>query len=643
MEKNYDFLRVEESKQANEERILLSTKIWRFDENDEKSEMILLITKQSLVIESKTEVIRDIFLSEIEAITYSKNSSEFIIHLEDDYDERLLSYKTRKEIIEILLYVLTTSVKNKLPVYFVSEINLDIFTTTEEDLDDGHTIRPEDKDKLYMDYQDFLAKENKIKEKKINNRKSTRTLFSRNNKKVTRDDFELLKLLGKGAHGKVLLCEKISQTKKKEYFAMKILKKQHIIEAKQLEHTKAEKIILSYVNHPFLVSLKYSFQSGSKIYFIMEFMKGGELFQHLRKVRRFTENQTKFITACLVLAIGHLHNKDYIYRDLKPENILLDSKGYAKLTDFGLAKFLKIEDRALTFCGTPEYLAPEVILDKGCNRPADWWSLGILVYEMIYGIPPFYSRSVQKMYKNTIKKGLKFKKGIECSDEGKDFIAGLLIKKSENRLGSVADSLEVMNHPWFQDFEWHKLLDKKLEPPYKPIENEKNWIKNFDPNFTAQNPTDSICFIDPSILDQFKKDFEEFDFEPEKDSTSSDEIEADLEFRNKSFSLKVKTNSISQKSSSLEKNYKKRINSTPKKMIDKVKNKKKDDKEKIDKPYVKILKFSEQNINNNSKKIKKNIEEREEDDNKDKNIKVENGTNPDSLHKPLVFNQVILN
>ena len=144
---------------------------------------------------------------------------------------------------------------------------------------------------------------------------------------------------------------------------MKIIKKQHIIEANQLEHTKAEKLILSHLNHPFLVSLKYFFQTGPKLYFVMEFMKGGELFQHLRRVKRFTEEQVKFIIACLTLAIGQLHNKDFIYRDLKPENVLLDNDGYPKLTDFGLAKFLGEKDLAKTFCGTPEYLPPEVILD----------------------------------------------------------------------------------------------------------------------------------------------------------------------------------------------------------------------------------------------------------------------------------------
>lgn len=129
-------------------------------------------------------------------------------------------------------------------------------------------------------------------------------------------------------------------------------------------------------------------------------------------MKQFSEEQTKFVAACLVLAIGHLHNKDYIYRDLKPENILFNELGYAKLSDFGLAKFLKKSELAKTFCGTPEYLPPEVILEVGCNRPADWWSLGIMIYEMIFGIPPFYSTDVGKMYKKTVMKKLRFKKYV---------------------------------------------------------------------------------------------------------------------------------------------------------------------------------------------------------------------------------------
>lgn len=177
----------------------------------------------------------------------------------------------------------------------------------------------------------------------------------------------------------------------------------------------------------------------------------------MKKVKRFTEEQAKFFAACIIKALGHLHDKGYIYRDLKPENILIQNNGYIKLTDFGLCKRLEPDDLAKTFCGTPEYLAPEVILERGCNRPADWWSLGILVYEMIFGIPPFYSKNIQEMYKNTLTNPLKFKARTTVSNEAKDFISGLLIKPSKQRLGSIADALEVMGHSWFKDFDWDAL------------------------------------------------------------------------------------------------------------------------------------------------------------------------------------------
>lgn len=530
MQRNYDFLGFGEQRTFSSQRALLSANVTHFSSSGEKTKIQLILTKSYLFLEYKESLLRKVGLNEIEALTISQTSSEFIIHVTDEEDERMASYSNRNEIFEMILYLLTTRNHSfmddsiKIPVYYVNDVNLDLYVTNEEDIEDGHVIRPDKKHLQLLDYKGFLERFNKTTELKLRDRENTKVLYTKADRKVSIDDFELLKLLGKGGHGKVLLCDK--KTGQKGLYAMKVIKKQHIIEANQLEHTKAEKVILSHINHPFLVSLQYAFQTDQKLYFVMEFMKGGELFQHLKRVKQFTETQTKYIAACIVLALGHLHNKDYIYRDLKPENVLLDQNGYCKLTDFGLAKFLKPVDLARTFCGTPEYLAPEVILDKGCNRPADWWSLGVIVYEMIYGIPPFYSTNVQKMYKNIVFNELKFKKNTSCSDEAKDFIAGLLSKKPKKRLGSQADALEVMNHPWLSDINWPKLLEKKLTLPYKPLKPDDDWEQNFDPLFMKQRPTDSIAWIDPKFLEKYQKDFEEFDFEPETIDTDPEQPKA---------------------------------------------------------------------------------------------------------------------
>jgi serum/glucocorticoid-regulated kinase 2 len=187
-------------------------------------------------------------------------------------------------------------------------------------------------------------------------------------------------------------------------------------------------MILEHVNHPFLVNLAYAFQTPTQLFFIMIFMKGGELFQHLRMARKFDEKRAKFYTSELILGLGHLHSKDIVYRDLKLENILMDDLGNVFLTDFGMAKIVRKNELAMTFCGTPEYLCPEVILGYGCDRTADWWSLGILTYEMMYGLPPFYNKNQTIMFK-LIKEGeLRFPERPETSKEAKDFISRCLIR-----------------------------------------------------------------------------------------------------------------------------------------------------------------------------------------------------------------------
>ena len=197
----------------------------------------------------------------------------------------------------------------------------------------------------------------------------------------------MIKVVGRGSFGKVYMCRKKDTGK---IYAMKTLKKDFIIRKNQVSNTKIERDIMTAVSHPFIVKLHFAFQTEETVYFVTDFLNGGELFFHLCNEIRFSESRAKFYAAQMILALKALHENGIIYRDLKPENVILDSEGYLKLTDFGLSKVdLPTDELTNTFCGTPEYLAPEIITHKGHSFKVDWWSLGILLYEMISGINPF--------------------------------------------------------------------------------------------------------------------------------------------------------------------------------------------------------------------------------------------------------------
>lgn len=213
---------------------------------------------------------------------------------------------------------------------------------------------------------------------------------------MTWDDFELISIIGRGTFGKVYLVRNKLQDK---YYAMKVIRKDVVIQHESVESLQVEKLILNQVNHPFIIGMDYVFQKAYRIYFIMQFIQGGELFKHLSEQKRFSEQKTKFYAAQIALALGYLHESNIIYRDLKPENILLNDDGYIMLADFGLAKIVQQDsEEPNSFCGTPEYLSPEMIVGSGHDKTLDWWALGILIYEMIIGIPPFYNPNKNQMY-----------------------------------------------------------------------------------------------------------------------------------------------------------------------------------------------------------------------------------------------------
>ena len=319
--------------------------------------------------------------------------------------------------------------------------------------------------------------------------------FSRAEKKhFGPNDFQILKLVGKGTFGQVY------QVRKKDtgrIYAMKVLSKKVIVQKKEIAHTLGERNILvrtATTDSPFIVGLKFSFQTPADLYLVTDFMSGGELFWHLQKEGRFKEDRAKFYIAELILALKHLHEYDIVYRDLKPENILLDANGHIALCDFGLSKAnLTKNDTTNTFCGTTEYLAPEVLLDEqGYTKMVDFWSLGVLVFEMCCGWSPFYAEDTQQMYKNIAFGKVRFPRDA-LSTEGRNFVKGLLNRNPKHRLGATRDADELMEHPFFSDIDWIALGKKNLVPPFKPKLSGIADTSHFDPEFTnALNTAQSL-------------------------------------------------------------------------------------------------------------------------------------------------------
>jgi len=296
---------------------------------------------------------------------------------------------------------------------------------------------------------------------------------------------------------------------------MKILKKRAIVARNQVEHTKAERKILQALQHPFLMTLRYAFQSKEKLYFVLDYYQGGELFFHLKTNRRFTEEVARLYVGEIGLALGHLHSLGVIYRDLKPENVILDDSGHVCLTDFGLSKEVDPNDKAHTFCGTPEYLAPEIVTGAGHDKAVDWWSLGILCYELTVGIPPFYSQNVNEMYTKIQHGALRFPPNLTA--HCKSLIVALLNRDPKKRLGSKDDVEDIKTHPFYSAISWQDMYDKKIEPAYKPKVKGKDDTTNFDPAFTNEPVCDSL--MQGSQLSQTMGDaadaFVDFTFNPQ--------------------------------------------------------------------------------------------------------------------------------
>jgi len=282
-------------------------------------------------------------------------------------------------------------------------------------------------------------------------------------------DLVMIGTLGKGSFGHVELCCTGDDPDDDEHYALKTVHKSHVVQLGQQEHIINEKrVLIALTECPFIIKLFATFKDVESVYFLLEPVLGGELFSLLRDRSAFDEQTSAFYAACVVEAFGHMHSKHIIYRDLKPENLLLSSNGYLKITDFGFAKF--VSDRTWTLCGTPDYLAPEVVSGIGHNKAVDWWTLGILIYEMVSSYPPFYDDDPMQTYTKIMHGNIDYPRHF--SKNVIDLIKRLLQPKPTKRLGIIKGGvLNIKNHSWFRKsnkFDWESFELLEVEPPYKP-------------------------------------------------------------------------------------------------------------------------------------------------------------------------------
>merc|ERR1719435_628748 len=336
-----------------------------------------------------------------------------------------------------------------------------------------------------------------------------------NSNMVSLADFDLIKVIGRGSYAKVLMVE-LKSTKR--IYAMKVIKKELVTDDEDIDWVQTEKHVFETAsNHPFLVGLHSCFQTASRLFFVIEFVKGGDLMFHMQRQRRLPEEHARFYSAEICLALNYLHERGIIYRDLKLDNVLLDHEGHIKLTDYGMCKEgIRPGDTTSTFCGTPNYIAPEILRAEDYGFSVDWWALGVLLYEMLAGRSPFDivgatdnpdQNTEDYLFQVILEKTIRIPRSL--SVKAASILKGFLNKNPADRLGCNREHgfMEIMTHPFFKTIEWELLEQKQIPPPYRPrLESERD-LANFPPEFTDE-PV-QLTPDDPSIIG--KIDQTEFD------------------------------------------------------------------------------------------------------------------------------------
>lgn len=501
------------------ETLLFSDRVVKVNKYYFSQERNIIITNAAFYNLNYKTLKRRISLHNILGFTVSKISTEFVLHCKgEEYDYHFLSYR-RMNIIKILNSAYEKIEYNSLLLSQVEDASLLKYVTRQSEKERNHDMTKMGNNLIPIkEYIDGNRK-NRIKHSmtmRIPHKKNPFNVdmiidAKENLKKRSFDDeskglslyqFKYLNIIAYGNYSTIQL---VKNPTKDKYYVLKIFNKEFLIDEELIENTLFECKILQTINSPFILKLINVFQNKTHLFFVLPFIQGGDLYHHMKTNRIFDEEKAKLYIAQIALALDELHKNNIIYRDLKPENIMIDEDGYLQLIDFGLCKQLNKAEKAMSFCGTPEFLAPEVITGEGHNENCDWWSLGVLMYEMLFGIPPFYNKNLERMYEMIVNCELKFPKKVKVSDEAKKVILGLLEKSPIKRLGALNGVIEIQKLDFFKKVNFDFLKVKKIRMPYIPKFSSRDDLSQFDINDKEQfrfNKSVHISETNPSVDDE---------------------------------------------------------------------------------------------------------------------------------------------
>ena len=486
---------------TREEEIQFSDTVQKINKNGWKQSRNLVLTDKAIYNLKKKELKRRIDYTKIIGITLSKQSDEFVIHcLELDYDYQFISQK-KKTIVEIIAKNYELIKEEELKLFEINVKNLNQFVTTKKEKE-----KQQSKSRMpktgQINVKDYLFGNKSKTDVNIFQSKISKKNNSINFKNIQAnyEDFEIKSVIGRGSVGKILLAKYIKDGK---YYAIKSMRKDQIISEGIADNILVEKNILIKSQCEFILKLSFFFQTPERIYYVTPFIKGGDLYHKLKSEIFFKEDLVRFYTAQIAVALQYLHNLEITYRDLKPENILLDEDGYIKLCDFGSSVIIRGTEKVKNFAGSPEYAAPEIITYSGHNFMCDWWSLGILIYELLYGNTPFFNMDKTRMYDLINTGAISFPKFIQIegeekprnykvSEDAKNIISKFLEKDPGTRLGRKGLD-EIKKHPFFSGINFDDLNKKKIKPPFRPnfSKEEQDLTNNFDEEYLKLEISDS--------------------------------------------------------------------------------------------------------------------------------------------------------